>query len=133
MEIEYTSRYLKDYGDIRDKRAKKDTDNVERKIREAQNFIELNKILDIKKYEIGGYRIRYSGKPEWRIRFELVPNPSDNKQQMIKLQLVLPREKYEKYAHKKLDESIVGKSLRIVINENQFEFLKKYLYNRNEY
>lgn len=129
MEIEYTARYLKDYRSIQDKRAQKETDKVEKRIREAENFLDLFKTLDIKKYDpgIGGYRIRYSGKPEWRIRFDLVENPNKKGEQMVKLQLVLPREKYEKYAHKKIEESVTDKSYKILVTERQLKLLKNYL------
>ena len=51
MKIEYTPRYLKDLADIRDKRAKKDTEKIERLINTSPNFVELHKIIDIKKYD----------------------------------------------------------------------------------
>jgi hypothetical protein len=105
MKIEYTSRYLKQYADIRDPRAKKETDKVERVIGAANNFVELHKMLDIKKYiAFDAYRIRYSGKPEYRVRFTLVDDSTNSKEKVVKLHLVLPREKYEKYAHTYLDE-----------------------------
>ena len=89
MKIEYTPRYLKDLSDIRDKRAKKDTEKIERLINMSPNFVELHKIIDIKKYDpgLGGYRIRYSGNPEYRIRFELIDDPENPKEKIIKLQM----------------------------------------------
>ena len=124
MKIEYTPRYLKDYADIKDARAKKETDKVEKIIRIANNFMELHKMLDIKKYpDLGGYRIRYSGNPEYRIRFELIDNPENPREKVIKLQMVLSREKYEKYAHKSINESI-EKRMRIIITESQLRLLK---------
>lgn len=123
MRIEYTPRYLKDYADIKDARAKKETDKVERIIGAANNFMELHKMLDIKKYpDLGGYRIRYSGKPEWRIRFELVDD-LQTKEKVVKLQIVLPREKYQKFAHKPVNESI-EKNTKIIITEKQLMMLK---------
>jgi hypothetical protein len=123
MRIEYTPRYLKDYADIKDARAKKETDKVERIIGAANNFMELHKMLDIKKYpDLGGYRIRYSGKPEWRIRFELVDD-LQTKEKVVKLQIVLPREKYQKFAHKPVNESI-EKNTKIIITEKQLTMLK---------
>ena len=105
MKIEYTSRYLKQYAEIKDSRAKKETDKVERLIGAANNFIEMHKMLDIMKYiAFEAYRIRYSGKPEYRIRFILIPDTQNPKEKVVKLQLVLPREKYEKYTHMYLDE-----------------------------
>ncbi len=125
MEIQYTARYIKDYSDIKDKRAKKDTDRVENLIRSASNFIELNRVLDIKKYDpgLGGYRIHYSGKPEWRIRFDLIDS-NDKRNKTIQLQIVLPRERYEKYAHTKINESILDRNLKLVISERQLKLLK---------
>ena len=123
MEIVYTARYLKDYNDIKEKRGKKDTDRIISLIQAAPNFIEMNKMMDIKKLNVGlgGYRIRYSNKPEYRIRFELL----DGK---IELQLVLTREKYQKYAHRPLNESIDSKPLRIIVTESQLKHLTEDYY-----
>lgn len=125
MKIEYTPRYLKDLSDIRDKRAIKDTEKIERLINMSPNFVELHKIIDIKKYNpgLGGYRIRYSGNPEYRIRFELIDDPEKPREKIIKLQMVLSREKYEKYAHKSINESL-EKRMRIIITESQLRLLK---------
>jgi hypothetical protein len=125
MKIEYTPRYLKYLSAIREKRAKKDTEKIERLINMSPNFVELHKIIDIKKYDpgLGGYRIRYSGNPEYRIRFELVDDPENPKEKVIKLQMVLPREKYEKYAHTSINES-VEKRMKIMITESQLRLLK---------
>lgn len=130
MKIEYTPRYIKDYSNIKDVRAKKDTDKVERLINMAPNFIELHKLLDIKKYDpgLGGYRIRYGGRPEWRIRFDLIDDPINPKEKVIKLQMVLPREKYEKYAHISINESI-DKPFKVIITETQYKRLVEDLYN----
>jgi hypothetical protein len=126
MKIEYTPRYLKDYADIKDARAKKETDKVEKIIRIADNFMALHKMLDIKKYpDLGGYRIRYSGRPEWRIRFDLVEDPQ-TKEKLVKLQIVLPREKYQKFAFKSINES-VKRYLKILINEAQLVMLKNHI------
>ena len=125
MKIEYTPRYLKDLSDIRDKRAIKDTEKIERLINISPNFVELHKIIDIKKYDpgLGGYRIRYSGNPEYRIRVELIDDLENPREKVIKLQMVLSREKYEKYAHKSINESI-EKRMRIIITESQLRLLK---------
>ena len=123
MEIIYTARFLKDYNDIKEKRGKKDTDKVISLIQAAPNFVELNKMIDIKKLNagIGGYRIRYSNKPEYRIRVELVGDK-------IELLLVLPREKYEKYAHRALNESVTSKPIRYIISESQLKNLMEQFY-----
>lgn len=130
MKIEYTPRYIKDYSNIKDARAKKDTDKVERLINTSLNFVELHKLLDIKKYDpgLGGYRIRYSNKPEWRIRFELIDDTVNPKEKVVKLQMVLPREKYEKYAHISINESIET-PFKIIISESQYIRLIEDLYN----
>lgn len=126
MKIEYSPRYLKDFRDIRDKRAIKATEAVERKINMSPNFVELFKVLDIQKYDtgLGGYRIRYGSKPEWRIRFELMDDPENPKEKMLYLQLVLPREKYQKYAHTSVNESVESSRMRIIITESQLNLLK---------
>jgi hypothetical protein len=125
MKIEYTPKYIKQFADIKDARAKKETIKVEKSIAAAENFIELHKLLDIKKYDpgLGGYRIRYSNKPEWRIRFELIDDPINPKDKIIKLQLVLPREKYQKYAHTSVNESVDGEPYKIMITESQYKRL----------
>jgi mRNA-degrading endonuclease RelE of RelBE toxin-antitoxin system len=124
MEIIYTARFLKDYNDIKEKRGKKDTDKVVSLIQAAPNFIELNKMLDVKKLNVGlgGYRIRYSNKPEYRIRFDIV----DNK---IELQLVLTREKYQKYAHRPLNESTESKPMTLIVTESQLRYLMEDYYD----
>jgi hypothetical protein len=126
MKIEYTARYLKDFRDIRDKKALKATESVERKINMAANIVELYRLLDIQKYDtgLGGYRIRYGGKPEYRIRFELVDDPENPKEKMVLLQLVLPREKYQKYAHTSVNESVESPRLKIIVTESQLRLLK---------
>lgn len=122
MQIEYTTRFVKDLADIKDKRAKKDTEKVLSIIRSSENFVDLYKMLDIKKYEFhGGYRIRYSGKPEWRIRFDLKDDATDPKKKVILLQLVLPREKYEKYAHTSVNES--KEKVKLLVTEEQMSVL----------
>jgi hypothetical protein len=124
MRKEYTSQYLKQYEDIKDKRALKATQKVEEIIGSAESIIDLYNLLDVKKYDIGGYRIRYGGKPEWRIRFDIKDAPDNKKEKIIVLQLVLPREKYEKYAHKKLTESVDTPKLVIYVTESQLNMLK---------
>jgi hypothetical protein len=125
MEIEYTARYLKDYLDIRDKRAKKDVDKVINFIRAAETPMDMYKYLDIKKYDpgLGGYRIRFGSKPEWRIRFDFIDDLKNPKQKIVQVQLVLPREKYEKYAHRSINESVGDKPFKIVITEKQLNRL----------
>jgi hypothetical protein len=127
MKIEYTARYLKDFRDIRDKKAIKATEAVEKKINSVNNIVELYRVLDIQKYDtgLGGYRIRYGGKPEYRIRFELIDDPENPKEKMVLLQLVLPREKYQKYAHTSVNESVETPRMRIVISESQLRLLKQ--------
>ena len=125
MKFEYTPRYVKQFADIKTERALKDTLKIEQIIANAPNFIELNKMLRIQKYNagLGGYRIRYGGKPEWRIRFDLIDDPSNPKEKMIVLQLVLPREKYEKYAHTSVNESVERAPCKIIISEQQYKRL----------
>jgi hypothetical protein len=126
MKIEYSARYLKDFRDIRDPKAIKATEAVEKKINMAKNIVDLYKFLDIQKYDtgLGGYRIRYGGRPEYRIRFELLDDPSNPREKIVLLQLVLTREKYQKYAHTSVNESVQPSRLRIVITESQLRLLK---------
>lgn len=122
MQIQYTARFLKSMSKIKDKRMIKDTEKVLSRIQQAENFVELYKILDINKLEegLGGYRIRYSGKPEMRIRFDLLSDPMDKNKKTVELQFVGTREEYEKYAHKSMNES-VSKKMIIFITEEQFK------------
>jgi len=71
---------------------------------------------------LGGYRIRFGNNPEWRIRFDLIDSPTDNTKKAIELQIVLPREKYEKYAHRSVKESVERK-LIILVTEEQLNKL----------
>jgi hypothetical protein len=130
MKIEYTSRYIKDYSDVRDQRAKKDIDKVVNVIRTTDNFVHLFRFLDIKKYDsgLGGYRIRFSNKPEWRIRFDVLDDYEDKRNKIIQLQMVLPREKYEKYAHKSINEQIED-PIKIILTESQISRLLSTLSN----
>ena len=125
MKIEYTPKYTKQFADIKNPRALRDTIKVEKLIESAENFIQMCKLLDVKKYDpgLGGYRIRYSNKPEWRIRFELVDEPSNPREKIVKLQLVLSREDYEKYAHKSVNESNELEGLKLIISESQYQSL----------
>lgn len=127
MKIEYTSRYLKDFGDILDPKAIKAVEVVERKINLASNIIDLYKMLDIKKYDVsvGGYRIRFGGRPEYRIRFELVDDLNNPREKTVLLQLVLTREKYERYAHTSVNESVEPSRFKIMITESQLRLLKQ--------
>jgi uncharacterized protein YlaN (UPF0358 family) len=127
MEIEYTARFLKDLKDINIARGKKDTDKVISLIKQAPDWQTLNKVLDIKKYNegLGGYRIRYSNKPEFRIRFDLVDS-DDKKTKKILLQIVLPREKYEKYAHRSINESTQERRMKIIISEAQYKMITEH-------
>jgi hypothetical protein len=122
MEIQYTPRFLKLMSKIKDKRGKMETDKIIDKIKNADNFSELNNILDIKKYVVGGYRIRYSGKPEMRIRFSLIQDQDGNDKKMVELRWVGNREEYEKISNKPINES-VKKKMVIVVSESQFERL----------
>jgi hypothetical protein len=107
---------------IKNSRGKEETEKVISKIQNAKDFSELNILLDIKKYIVGGYRIRYSGKPEMRIRFSLLPNPLDETKKIIELRFVGTREEYEKIAHKPMNESKRSKRV-IIINDSQFKRL----------
>jgi hypothetical protein len=86
--------------------------------------------LDIKKYDrgLGGYRIRFSNKPEMRIRFELVNDPEEPSGKALKFQICLTRERYEKYAHKAVDiNENYNKNMKIMLTEEQMQILKIYL------
>ena len=122
MEIIRTSHYIKELAKVRDAKAMKNILKVEEKIAGAQKFTDLFALLDIKKYDpgLGGYRIRFGNNPEWRIRFDLINSPEDPTKKVIELQLVLPREKYEKYAHRSVRES-VEKKLVILVTESQLK------------
>jgi hypothetical protein len=122
MDIQYTPKFLKLMSKIKHSRGKEETEKVISKIQNAKDFSELNTILDIKKYVVGGYRIRYSGKPEMRIRFSLLSNPLDETKKIIELRFVGTREDYEKIAHKPMNESKRGKRV-IVISDSQFKRL----------
>lgn len=127
MEIVYTSRFLKDLKDIKMPKHKKATDTVIETIKTAPNFVKLYELLDIKKLDVGlgGYRIRYTNNPEYRIRFDLLEDASDKSIKKIELQRCLSREDYEKYAHRKINESTTPKSRKqlMVISESQFDRL----------
>ena len=125
MDILHTSHYLKDYSKITDQKVLKDIKKIEERIASVDKFTDLFNLLDIKKYDpgLGGYRIRFGGRPEWRIRFDIVDNPIDKSKKIIELQIVLPREKYEKYAHRSITESVENK-LIIVLTEAQLEMIK---------
>ena len=122
MEIIRTSHYIKELAKVRDAKAMKNILKVEEKIAGAQKFTDLFALLDIKKYDpgLGGYRIRFGNNPEWRIRFDLINSPEDPTKKVIELQLVLPREQYEKYAHRSVRES-VEKKLVILVTESQLK------------
>ena len=122
MDIQYTPKFLKLMSKIKHSRGKEETEKVISKIQNAKDFSELNILLDIKKYIVGGYRIRYSGKPEMRIRFSLLSNPLDETKKIIELRFVGTREDYEKIAHKPMNESKRGKRV-IVISDSQFKRL----------
>jgi mRNA-degrading endonuclease RelE of RelBE toxin-antitoxin system len=129
MEIVYTSRFLKDLKDIKMPKHKKATDTVIETIKTAPNFVKLYELLDIKKLDVGlgGYRIRYTNNPEYRIRFDILEDASDKSIKKIELQRCLSREDYEKYAHRKINESTTPKLRKqlMVISESQFERLFK--------
>jgi mRNA-degrading endonuclease RelE of RelBE toxin-antitoxin system len=128
MEIVYTSRFLKDLKDVKMPKHKKATDDVIETIKISTDFVKLHELLDIKKLNpgLGGYRIRYTNNPEYRIRFDVLEDASDKSKKKIELQRCLSREDYEKYAHRKINESVqrVRKQL-VVISESQFERLFK--------
>jgi hypothetical protein len=120
MDIQYTPKFVKLMSKIKNARGKEETEKVISKIQNAKDFSELNNVLDIKKYIVGGYRIRYSGKPEMRIRFSLIPNPIDDTKKIIELRFVGTREDYEKIAHKPMNESVKKKRV-IIVSESQFK------------
>ena len=122
MEIQYTPRFLKLMSKIKDKRGKTNTDVIIDKIKNANDFSELNQVLDIKKYVVGGYRIRYSGKPEMRIRFSLIPDQEGNEKKVVELRWVGSREEYERISNKPLNESVKKKRV-IIVSESQFQRL----------
>jgi hypothetical protein len=122
MEIQYTPKFMKLMGKIKNTRGKEETEKVISKIQNAKDFSELNILLDIKKYIVGGYRIRYSGKPEMRIRFSLIPNPLDETKKIIELRFVGTREEYERIAHKPMNESIRKKKV-IIVSESQYKII----------
>ncbi len=122
MDIQYTPKFVKLMSKIKNARGKEETEKVISKIQNAKDFLELNNVLDIKKYIVGGYRIRYSGKPEMRIRFSLIPNPMDETKKIIELRFVGTREEYEKIAHKPMNESVKKKRV-IIVSESQFKRL----------
>jgi hypothetical protein len=122
MEIQYTPRFLKLMSKIKDKRGRIETDKIIDKIKNANDFSELNQVLDIKKYVVGGYRIRYSGKPEMRIRFSLIPDQEGNEKKVVELRWVGNREEYERISNKPLNES-VKKKMVIIVSESQFQRL----------
>ena len=122
MEIQYTPRFLKLMSKIKDKRGRIETDKIIDKIKNANDFSELNQVLDIKKYVVGGYRIRYSGKPEMRIRFSLIPDQEGNEKKVVELRWVGNREEYERISNKPLNESVKNKMV-IIVRESQFERL----------
>ncbi len=124
MEIIRTSHYIKEMSKIQNAKALKNILKVEEKIAAAEKFTDLFALLDIKKYDpgLGGYRIRFGNNPEWRIRFDLIDSPTDNTKKAIELQIVLPREKYEKYAHRSVKESVERK-LIILVTEEQLNKL----------
>ena len=122
MEIQYTPRFLKLMSKIKDKRGRIETDKIIDKIKNANDFSELNQVLDIKKYVVGGYRIRYSGKPEMRIRFSLIPDQEGNEKKVVELRWVGSREEYERISNKPLNESVKKKRV-IIVSESQFQRL----------
>lgn len=128
MEIVYTSRFLKDLKDVKMPKHKKATDDVIETIKIAPDFVKLHELLDIKKLNpgLGGYRIRYTNNPEYRIRFDILEDASDKSKKKVELQRCLTREDYEKYAHRKINESVQNKRKQLmVISESQFKRLFK--------
>lgn len=120
MEIQYTPKFLRLLGKLKDKRAKEETEKVVDKIKKANDFVELTNLLDVKKYVVGSYRIRYSGKPEMRIKFSLIPNQKDGIKNIVELRWVGTREEYDK-EWKTMSESTqqVFKKRTYIINEIQ--------------
>jgi hypothetical protein len=123
MEIIYTPKFIKLFKKIRDKRSKEDTDKVLSKLKIADDFSEVNNILDIKKYSvISGYRIRYSYKPEMRIRFSLETSPIDETREILKLTWIGTRADYDKTLGESINESFVKKQI-FIISESQYQKL----------
>lgn len=122
MQVILTPKFVKLLGKIKEKRGREETQKIISKIQDAKDFNELHNTLDIKKYEIGGYRIRYSGKPEMRIRFALIPDPSDETKKIPELRFVGTREEYERIAHKPMNESFQKRRV-YVLTESQIKLL----------
>lgn len=121
MQIVYTPKFLRLMNKLKDKRSKEDTEKVIKKIESAKDFLELNNLLDIKKYVIGGYRIRYSGRPEMRIRFSFISDSKGGPKDILELRWVGTREDYDKEL-KTIHESNI-KKMRVVVTESQFQRL----------
>jgi hypothetical protein len=51
---------------------------------------------------------------------------NDKNSKKILLQIVLPREKYEKYAHRSINESTQERRMKIVISESQYKMLTEH-------
>jgi hypothetical protein len=133
MELQFTKKYLKLFGKIRNERSKKETEKVINVLMSTPNSFELTNTnisssqgqkLDVKKREIDGtYRIRYSGKPEMRIVFKILDvSTQKDKKQILELLWVGSRESYEIYAHSPINEEI-EKKLVVTISESQFQRL----------
>lgn len=132
MEVVFTSRFVKDLKNIKSAKHKKATDEVVNTIQNATDFVQLHTLIDIKKLNtgLGGYRIRYTNNPEYRIRIDLLENAQDKTKKVVELQRCMTREEYEKYAKRKINESIElnSKKLTVVLTESQFKRLVEYSY-----
>ena len=121
MNIQYTPKFIRLMKKL-EGRGEEDTKVVLNKIESSKDLSELYNILDIKKFDIGGYRIRYSGKPEMRIRFVLVSDSKGEKKKTLELRWVWTREDYERIAHTPMNESR-KKKVTVIVSESQFERL----------
>lgn len=120
MEIEYHTKYLRQYKKLTPKQQKQ-TDQIEEIIRMSDNFEKLFQQLDIKKFvkDLGGYRIRYGNNPELRIRFDY-----NKETKKIELFMVMTREDFNNFTTKSLNEES-DKKTKILITERQLLLLKK--------
>lgn len=129
MELEYTSRYLKQLKKLKNKRSVEDTDKIVNQLMGFENLSEILKSnMDVKFRDVDKtYRIRYSGKPEMRIIFvpkEVVDKEGLKSKRVLELIWVGTREDYKRFAYNRVQEEI-EEGLKIMITENQFRLIKE--------